>query len=238
MHVRVDGVGCRHDEHAWPRVAHLVLIQPHRGEPILPGELREVLALLLREHVHVAIAVVPDIRMIEVRQRALLEGGALVLVEPVGDGDLAVRIRARHQEHDDVVQDLPGGRRVVGREAVDELEGHLRRADLGAMYAAGDEQHDLALPEDLVPLTRRRGAVLEVEPPLDLLVSIEVADRVRRADLQREKRLAAARASELAEADPVGARRRVLHVVDDGVPAGQLSVRADPEADKLFRRLD
>ena len=58
MDVRVDRIGRRHDEHARAVGAHLMLIEPDRRKPVVPGELRHVLAFLLREHVHVAVAVV------------------------------------------------------------------------------------------------------------------------------------------------------------------------------------
>ncbi len=112
-------------------VAHLMLVEPDRRKPVVPGELRHVLAFLLREHVHVAVVVVPDVRMIETRNRAGFVRRAEVLVEPVGHHDLAVRVQARHQQHDDVVENLLRRRRVVGGELVHQLERHLRRADLG-----------------------------------------------------------------------------------------------------------
>ena len=56
------------------------------------------------------------------------------------------------------------------------------------------------------------------------------------ADLERDERVVAAGLAELAEPDAVGARRRQLHVLDDLVPARQLVVGADLEAEKLLRR--
>ena len=60
--------------------------------------------------------------------------------------------------------------------------------------------------------------------------------RVGRADFDDDERVAAVGLAELAQAHAVGAGRRLLHVLDDLVPADQLVVRADLEPDKLFRR--
>ena len=82
-----------------------------------------------------------------------------------------------------------------------------------------------------------RRAALEVQLPFELLVAVEILQRVGRADFERDERIAVAGLAELAEADAVGVRRGQLHVVDDLVPAGQLVVGADLEADKLLGRL-
>ena len=95
----------------------------------------------------------------------------------------------------------------------------------------------LALAEDLVALGVGRRAALEVQLPLQLLVAIEILQRLGRADFERDERIAVAGLAELAEADAVRVGRGELHVVDDLVPADQLVVGADLEAEKLLRRL-
>ena len=160
--------------------AHLVLVEPHRRKPVVPQQLRRVLAFLLREHVHVAVVVVADVRVIEVRDRAVRVRRADVLVEPVGDHDLAVGIQARHEHEDHVVENLLHVRRVARSRAMHQLHRHLRRADLGRVDAARDEQHELALAEDLVALGVGRRAALEVQLPFQLLVAIEILQRIGR----------------------------------------------------------
>ena len=136
VHVLVDRIGGGHHEDARASRTHLVLVEPHGRKPVVPRDLRHVLALLLREHVHVAVVVVAGVRVIEDRQRARLVRRAEVPVEPVGDQDLAVGIQARHEQQDDVVENLPGGGRIVGRQVMHEIQGHLRRTHFGGVNAA------------------------------------------------------------------------------------------------------
>src|SRR4029077_10489478 len=95
----------------------------------------------------------------------------------------------------------------------------------------------LALAENLVALGVARRAVLEIELPLEPLVAVEGLERLRRADLERDERIVAARLPELADPDAVGTRRRELHVLDDLVPPRELAVGGDQMAEELFRRL-
>ena len=190
VHVRVDRIGGRHDEDARGIAAHLVLVEPHRREPVAPQQARRVLALLLREHVHVAVVVVPDVGVVEIRDAARLERRPEVLVEPVGHEDLPVRIQARHQQEDDVIENLLHLRRVLGRQAVHQFHRHLRGADLGRVNAARDEQHELAVPEDVIPLGVGRRPSLEIQFPLQGLVAIQVLQRLGRADLHHDEGIA------------------------------------------------
>ena len=146
-------------------------------------------------------------------------------------------LSARHEQEDHVVENLLHRRRVVGREPVDELQRHLRGADLGCVDAAGDEHDDLARAGRSRRARRARRAALEVQLPLELLVAVEVLQRVGRADFERDERVAAGGLAELAVAHAVRCAGRELHVFDDLVPANELVVGADLEPDKLFGRL-
>ena len=209
-----------------------------RRKPVVPDQLRHVLAFFLREHVHVAVAVVADVRVIQIGQRARFVRRADVPIEPVGHHDLPVRIGARHQQHDHVVQNLLHRRRVVGGELVDELDRCLRAADFDRVRRAGDEHDRLAVPEDFVAIARARRAVLEVQAAFQLLVAVEIFQRLGRRNLEGDERIALAGLSQIAEPDAVGSGRDELHVVDDLVPPRELVVGADLEPDKLFRRLE
>ncbi len=238
VHVRVDGIGRRHHEHARAVARHLVLVQPDDGEPVVPHELGGELALLQVEHEHVAVVVVPRVRMVEERQRAVRVLRADVAVEPVGDQNLAVRIEARHQQEDHVVQDLPDLGRVVGGEPVDQLERHLGRADLGRVDAAGHEHDDLALVEDGVALGVGGRSVLEVEAALELAVPVEILERLGRADFHQHEGLPLGGRAELAVPHAVRVGRGLLHVLDDAVPAGEVVVRAHAESQEALGRLE
>jgi hypothetical protein len=63
--------------------------------------------------------------------------------------------------------------------------------------AAGDQQHELALPENLVALALRRRAALEVQLLFELLIAIEVLERIGRADFERDERVVVARLAKL-----------------------------------------
>src|SRR5437870_5750318 len=65
-----------------------------------------------------------------------------------------------------------------------------------------------------------------------------VLQRVGRADLERDERVAVARLSELPEAHAVRIRRGNLHVLDDLVPADELVVVAHFVPETLLRGLE
>ena len=170
--------------------------------------------------------------------RARLERRAEVLVEPVGHHDLAVGIQARHEQEDDVVEDLLHLRRVLGRQPVHQLHRHLRRADLGRVNAAGDEQHELAAAG-----RSRRARRRSARPPWKysfrcrLLVAIEVLQRLGRADLHHDER--DCRRSTFRARGSGRDRSRaddLAHVLDDLVPPRELVVGADAEAEELLGR--
>ncbi len=234
--VGVDGVGRGHDEDPGAGTALLMLVEPDGREPVVPEQPCGELALLLGEHVHVAVVVVPDVGVVEPGHRAPVKLGAEVLVEPVDHHDLAVGIQARHEDEDDVVQDLAHARRVVGGQAVHQVEHHLRGADLGRVDVARHQDDELGGTEDLVALGRRRDAALEVEPTLELLDPVDVSQRVRRADLDGDEAVASGRLPQFADPDARRALGHRLQVGDDLVPAGQLVVGADREAEELLRR--
>ena len=174
--------------------------------------------------------------MIEVREGTGFVRRAEVLVEPIGHHDLPVGVEARDEQKDHVVENFLYGRRIVGCEAMHELERHLRGADFVRVNAACDQQHELPLPEDCVAFAFRRRAVLEVQLALHLLVAAEIRERVGRADFEDDERVAAARPADLAIADSLGPGRRQLHVVHDAVPPGEPVVGADFETQHLLGR--
>ena len=141
---------------------------------------RRVLALLLREHVHVAVVVVADVGVIEYgiglvaySVPTFLLNQSVTMIWPSG-----LRLGTSTKITLSRIFFTAGESSVARRWTSSER--HLRRADLGRVDAAGDEQHQLALPEDLVALGVGRRAALEVELAFELLVAVEVLQRVRR----------------------------------------------------------
>ena len=222
-----------------PFDAHLVLVEPDRREPVVPQQLRGELALDLREHVHVAVVVVADVLLVEPRHRRRLELGAEVLVVPVDHHDLAVGVEARHEQEDHVVEDVLHARRRVGGQPVDQLERHLRRADLGRVDAARDERRPPC------PTGRsRRAARRSARRPGSRAgaagrgssrgASASPADAISSDD----ERVALGRLAQLAHAHAVRCLLDEPEVLDDLVPARQLRVGADAEPEELLGRRD
>jgi hypothetical protein len=82
--------------------------------------------------------------VIEPWQRADFVFGTDVLVVPVSDHNLAVRIKRRYEQEDYVVENLFDRERIFGRQPVNQLQNHLRRADLRRMDVARHQNHGLA----------------------------------------------------------------------------------------------
>ena len=83
-----------------------------------------------------------------------------------------------------------------------------------------------------------RLVILEVEPLLELLVVVEVRDRVLGGDLEEQEGTPRGRGPDLAEVHP---RRGVgddAEVVHDPRPADELAVLPDAVAEVLLRRGD
>ena len=211
VHVGIDGVGGRHGEDARTAGALLVFVEPDGGEPLVPQDLGGHLAFLLAEEVHVAIVIVAGVVVIEVRQRAGFAGRAEGLVVPVGDHDLAIGIERRHQQEDDVVEDLLDGGGIAGGEVVDQFQHHLRRADFGGVDVVGDEDDGLAGAEDLVALGVGGGAALEVELAFQVLQLVEIAQVFGGTDFQQDEGIAVGGGAEIAELDAVRAATACMY---------------------------
>ena len=125
----------------------------------------------------------------------------------------------------------------LGGEVVDQFQHHLGRADFGGVNVVGDEDDGLAGTKDLVTLGLGRCAALEVKLTFQVLQLIEVAQVVGGADFQEDEWIAVGGRAEVTKLDAVGAIGDGLHVLDDLVPAHQLFIAADAEAEILFGAL-
>jgi hypothetical protein len=115
-HARAAGSGLVHE------------VQDHR--PVLLLEARADARLLLGEEDPVAVVIVPDVLVVQVRVGARV-AGALGLVEVVDQQVLPVRVRRRHHEDHQVVQDVLDVLRPLGRQPVDHVDQRRQVADLG-----------------------------------------------------------------------------------------------------------
>ncbi len=98
----------------------------------------------LRENVPVAIVVVADVLVIELRRRRAFIRRAQRLAIPARHDIHSVGILRRHQHDDHVVENGAELRRILREQVVDELNGGVRGGDFGGVNGAGDQHHRLA----------------------------------------------------------------------------------------------
>ena len=126
LDVRQGRVHEGRDEEPGARRAHLVLVDVDLGQPVVVKDLGHGPGLGQVEHVPVAVVVVAGVVVVEPGHAAALVLGADVFPVPVDDHLVAVRVVARHEEDDDVVEDLAGVEEgPAGDEVVGELHRHL-----------------------------------------------------------------------------------------------------------------
>ena len=188
--------------------------------------------LLLREHEPVAVVVVPDVLVVQVRIGAR-ERRPLGLVPVIDDQVLPVGILGGHQKDDDVVEDLLDVGAVVGRQPVRDLDQRLRVADFRRVDRAVDEVE--RAPFLRQPLRLGLGQPARIgQPPVDLDEPVQLRQVLRRADRRQHVRIPHRRLAALLELDAIGRLRQVLEVFDDLGIARELAVGADLDPEVLI----
>ncbi len=236
VHVRIERLGERRHEDA-RAVAALLMHVVRDDRLVLVLDVFDVHArFFLREHEPVAVVVVADVFVIQVRIDAL-ERRALRLVPVIDHQHLAVGILRRHHQHDAVVEDLARLRIGGGRQPVDDVDDRLAVADLGRVNRGVDEVERLAFGGQLLGFGLRQAARIG-EAPVDLDEPIELREVLRRADAQQRIAVPHRRLAELLVLDAVGLLREQLEVLEDLRIARQLAVGADLETEILIRMWD
>ena len=174
-----------------PGRSHLVLVEPHLREPVVVDGAGDGLRLLLRQHEPVAVVVVADVVVVEPRHPAALVPRAEVLPVPLGLHDLPVGVDRRQEEEDHLVEAPLRLGVLGGGERVRPLHRHLRRADLGRVDVAGDEEEDLALADERLGLGLREAPRVG-DPARDLLEALLVREVRLGRDRGQEEVLARA----------------------------------------------
>ncbi len=156
--------------------AHLVVIDVRLRDPLAEHDLGPVLRLDRVLHEGVAVVVVPDVVVVELgRPRALVLGADPAIV-PLGDDVRTVRVEARNDDGDRILEDL--GHRAVGpgREVVHDLRGTLRPRDFGRVEAIRLHEDHLAVSHGFVDFGLRAATWVLKRPiqALDLVDSLEV----------------------------------------------------------------
>ena len=134
----------RREQHGARRTRLVVVVHDLRV-PLLVHHPRHVLRLGLRDHIGVAVVVVPDVLLVEARDatgRALHGIGTAHV--PAGDQLHAVRVGVG-QERDHVVQEALGLVVVPAHHLVDHLHELVRAQHLGRVQATVDPHDGLAL---------------------------------------------------------------------------------------------
>ena len=231
--VDVERIGERRHEDARAAVALLVhVVRDDRLEAVL-HQLDVHARFFLREHEPVAVVVVADVLVVQVRIDAI-EIRALRLVPVVDHQVLAVRVLRRHHQHDGVVEDLADLRRVLGRQAMDDGDDRLAVRDLGRVNRGVDQIERLALGGELLRFGVRQPARIG-QPPVDLDQPIELRQVLRRADTQQRVRVPHRRLAELLVLHAVCRLCDQLEVLEDLRIAGELAVGSRLEAEELLR---
>ena len=153
--VWIDRIVVGGREEAGSRALHLVHREEHLRMPLGVEEPREVPVLRHVHHERVAIDVVAEVLVIEPRHGTALQRRALLLVVPIDDQPMAVRIERRDQDEDDVLQNVERVGIAGRRERIQQLVGGLRGPHFRRMDAAANGEDRLVRGHDLTRLVGR-----------------------------------------------------------------------------------
>ncbi len=234
MDVDVERIGER--RHEDPRSVRALLVHVVRDDrPVLVLHQLDVHArFLLRQHEPVAVVVVADVLVVQVRIDARV-GRALGLVPVVDDQMLPVGIDRRDEQDHRVLEHLARCRRRVGGQAVDDVDDRLTVRDLGRVDGGVEQIEGLAFGRQLLRLAVGQPARIG-EPAVDGDQPVEAGQVLRRADPQQRVVVAQRRLAEHLELDAVGLFGQQREVLEDLRIRRQLAVSADLEAEELLRR--
>ena len=174
MYVARDRLGERRDPDARRKRRRLVVVVEKLRLPLAhdPGDRPRLDHV---DHVAVAVVVVADVLLVELRQPGDLERRSEVLLIPIGDHVLAVGVDREPEHQDHVVEDRRDLRIVIaGDQVVGELDGVLGVGHLGGVQPAVDVDERLPFLRELPRLIV--GQALRMREPLgDLAVPLDVA---------------------------------------------------------------
>ena len=185
------------------------------------------------EHVGIAIVVVPDILLIELRQAGELVRRADIRHVPLAHHLLAIGVDRRPEHEDDVVENCLGSD-LVHLRPIDEVVGEQWRVlgpcDFCRVQAAVDVHERLALTREL---TRRRvGEPGGMRQALrNLAIALDLLEILRARNEREVHRPALARLAGLDEADVLARGRELAEIFDRLIVGRELEVGAGPESE-------
>ena len=148
--VRVHRIVERRDEDARRKRRRLVVVVDDLREPEVVEVARHVARLGHVEHVPVAVVVVPDVLVVQLRQRRRLVRRPAVLVVPAHDDVQAVGVHDRDLKQDHVVADPLHLVALLRRHLPRQLRRMLRVRHFGSVQPAVD-------PDDRLSFARKRA---------------------------------------------------------------------------------
>ena len=221
--VGLDRIHVRRNEDAPGIPALLVHVVDDLWIPLRVERVHGVTRLHLREGVPVAVIVVAGVLVVQLRRLGSLGLGVERAPVPVADDVHAVRILRRHENHNRVGEHRFGVGGFAAGETVGEYERRRESTDFGGMDGRRNENHVLAVNEQLLQLLRLPEARIH-QLALDLLVAVEIRERGRIRDKDREEGAAEGRLAERPRGD---ARARLVErgeVVGHLLPGRKLAV--------------
>ena len=222
---------------ARPGRAHLVLLHHDLGIPLGAVKGGDDPGVLLGQGHEIAIVVVADILVVDLRQSRSLVLRAHVLAVMFDDHVHAVRVVAQHH-HQHHVRKLGEDFRVIGGcHPVGENRQALARADLAGVHRECLKQEDAAIADQLSPLVRGNRRI-ESEALVDSLELVQAVQILRGGDERYIHRPTEGRCSDLAHLDPIGRRRYIEHVIDKFGVVDELTIAARHKTEHALRASD
>ena len=225
----------RWHEHPRSQGAHLVHVVRHRRFEVavdVDGEAR----FLLREHEPVAVVVVTSVPMVQIGIRAF-ERRARGLVPVIDDQHLAIRVLRRHHQDDGVVEDFVNLGRILGGQAMCDVDDGLAVSDLGRVDGRVEkvERHTFSGQRPCGVL-RERSRI--GEPVVDRDQPVQSSEVGWGTEGDQNVRVAVRRGAAHLVLNPVGAVGQMPKILENPRVASQLTVGADLEAKELGWRRD
>ncbi len=164
---------------------------------------------------------------------ALIRRAEIFLV-PINDQLLPIWVLRRNQDHDHILQNVLDLGTFARRQLVCELGRALRAGNLSRVNVAGDHNHRFAFHHQLLRLLRSRDPRIG-QLSLDLLVAIQMGNRVRRRDRHRNVGTPLCCLADFFKVNAIRFRAQFLKVGNQLCPIRQLAIRARFKSKGLCR---
>src|SRR5271170_6544538 len=227
-----DGIGVGRDVDARAGFAHLMLVEPELREPVVVDHVVHVFSFDLREHEPVAVVVMANVVVIEVRHGAALVFGAEIFAVPLGDHGFAIGIERGDEENDGVVEAGKVFGILGGGEMIGPFHGHLAGADFRGVNVAGDKEDGFAVVGECVDLLWSEAAGVG-KFMRDVFVPGFVGEVFWSGDYGHEHIFAEGGLAEDFYLHAWGCGGKSLEIGGDLFVVGELAVGADFEAEEF-----